>query len=55
MEELESILGNRNDEVIKPDNTILKDIYNIEDVEIEVSGSLTRVMMERTSLLILET
>ena len=55
MEELESILGNRNDEVIKPDNTILKDIYNIEDVEIEASGSLTRVMMERTSLLILET
>lgn len=54
VKELESILGNRNDDVIISNKTVLKDIYNISDVEIEASGNITRVMIERTSLLILE-
>lgn len=55
VKELELLLKKRNDEVIKANKNILKDIYNISDVEIEVSGSITSVMIERTSLLILET
>lgn len=53
--ELEIILGKRNDEVLKYDTNYLKEIYNISDTEIETAGDISKVMMERTSLLILET
>lgn len=55
MEELETILDKRDDNVLKPDETILKDIYNISNVEIDTANNISNVMIERTSLLILET
>ncbi len=53
--ELELLLGKRDDEVLKADINNLKDIYQITDREIENSGNITRAMIERTSLLVLET
>lgn len=53
--ELEKLLGERDDQYLKADITLLKDIYQISDVEIENSGSITRAMIERTSLLVLDT
>lgn len=52
--ELEQLLGKRDDELLKADVTHLKDIYQISDEEIENSGDITRVMIERTSLLVLD-
>ncbi len=52
---METILGNKDDEVLKPDEIILKKIYNISDVEIETMGAISNVMIERTTLLIIET
>lgn len=53
--ELEPLLGKRNDELLKADVTHLKDIYHISEEEIVHSGNITRAMIERTSLLVLET
>lgn len=55
MDEVESILDKRDDDVLKPDTALLKDIYGISDAEIETSKSISNVMVERTTLLILET
>ena len=55
LKELELELGNRNDDVLKVDENRLKDIYQITDEEIKTSGNITRVMMERTTILVLET
>jgi len=55
MDELEVILDKRDDNVLKPDKILLKNIYNISDVEIKTASSISNVMIERTSLLILET
>ena len=55
MDELETILDKRDDNVLKPDKTILKEMYNVSDGEIETADSISNVMIERTSLLILET
>lgn len=55
MDELESILNKRDDDVLKPDETILKKIYNVSDAEIETASNISNVMIERTTLLILET
>jgi hypothetical protein len=52
---LKTILGNKDDEVLKPDEIILKKTYNISDVEIETMSSISNVMIERTTLLIIET
>jgi KEOPS complex subunit Cgi121 len=54
MEKLEDILGPRDDEVLKPDEEVLKKIYKVSDMEVETAGSILRVLMERTALLILE-
>jgi len=53
--ELELLLGKRDDEVLKADENHLKDLYQISDEEIENSGGITGAMIERTSLLVLET
>jgi KEOPS complex subunit Cgi121 len=53
-QELETILGKRDDKVLMEDNTILKDIYQLKEYEVETAGGVSRAMMERTSLLILE-
>jgi KEOPS complex subunit Cgi121 len=55
MDELEGILKKRDDSVLKPDEVLLKDIYNISDAEIETANGISNVMIERTTLLILET
>lgn len=55
IKELELILKKRNDEILEPDENRLKDIYHITDDEIEISGNITRVMIERTTILVLET
>lgn len=52
---LEELLGKRNDTLLDADATYLKGVYQISDEEIENSGGITRVMIERTSLLVLET
>lgn len=54
IEELEKILDKRDDNVLKPDENVLKGIYKISDAEIEASGSITNVMIEKTTLLILD-
>ncbi len=53
--ELELILGKRDDTLLKADTVHLKDIYQISDEEIKNSGGITRAMIERTSLLVLNT
>jgi KEOPS complex subunit Cgi121 len=55
MDELGIILGKQDDSILKFDETLLKEIYNISDREIETAGSISSVMMEKTTLLILET
>jgi KEOPS complex subunit Cgi121 len=51
---LEKILGSKNDDVLKPEENMLKQIYNISEKEIEASGSLIRILIERTALLTVE-
>lgn len=55
MDKLGIILGKRDDSILKPDETLLKEIYNISDREIETACSISSVMIEKTTLLILET
>lgn len=52
---LRTILNKRDDKVLSPDDTTLKKIYGISDDELKTAGSIENVMIERTSLLILET
>jgi KEOPS complex subunit Cgi121 len=54
VKELELLLE-RDDSVLEPDELILKDLYQISDVEIESCRGIIRVMIERTSVLVLET
>ncbi len=54
MEKLGGILGPRDDEVLKPDEEMLKKIYKVSDLEVETAGSILRVLMEKTACLILE-
>ena len=54
-DKLEAILGKTDDEVLKPDENILKKTYNISDTEIKTMKNITNVMIERTTLLILDT
>ena len=54
MEVLENVLGERNDKVLEANDDKLKEIYNISDIESETAGNLTKLLMEKTALLILE-
>ena len=54
MIELEKILGERDDKVLEPDVKLLKKMYNISDMELETVDSIEKLLMEKTSLLILE-
>ena len=51
---LEVLLDKRDDNVLDPDEKILKKIYKISDEELKTAGNIENVMIERTSLLILE-
>ena len=55
MDELGDILNKNDDTVLDPDETLLKDIYGISEGEIKTASSISNVMIERTTLLILET
>jgi KEOPS complex subunit Cgi121 len=54
MEKIEDLLGERDDDVLEPDENIIKELYDIQDTEIEATGTISRVLMERTALLILD-
>jgi KEOPS complex subunit Cgi121 len=54
MDKLAYILGERDDKVLEPDENKLKTMYHISDIEAETAGSVTKLLMERTTLLILE-
>ena len=54
MNYLEKILGNKINEVLKPDEIGLKKIYEVSDEEIESVAGISNVMIERTTLLIFE-
>jgi len=54
MDKLVDILGDRDDKILEPDDDKLKDIYKISDIESETAGSVSKLLMERTALLILE-
>lgn len=54
-DELILLLEKRDAGILKPDKEILKNLYQISDAEIESAGGITRVMLERTSALVLET
>ncbi len=55
IEKLNKILDKRDDEVLNPDLDILKTIYKINDNEISATGNITDLMIEKTTLLILDT
>ncbi len=55
MGELENILEKRDDMVLYPDEILLKNIYDISDGEIKTAKGISNVMVERTTLLIMET
>lgn len=55
MAKLDLLLDKRDDTLLKHDINVLKDIYNISDEEIETAGSVEKLMIERTSILILKT
>lgn len=44
----------RDDDVLEPDETILKETYGLENEETRVLSSLTYTLIERTALLILD-
>ncbi|KAF5088909.1 Kinase binding protein CGI-121 [anaerobic digester metagenome] len=53
MPKLELVLGERDHQVFEPDENLLKKIYNINDTEIEAAGTISRVLIERTALLVI--
>ena len=55
MDELGDILNKNDDTVLDPDEALLKDIYSISEGEIKTASGISNVMIERTTLLILET
>lgn len=50
---LEEFLGSRDDSILEPNEKYLKRLYGISDTEIRAAGNIKRCLMERTSLLIL--
>ncbi len=55
MEKLGAFLGERDDVVLEADDDKLKSIYSISEIELETTGSVSKLLMERTASLILET
>jgi len=55
MEKLVDVLGEREDMVLEADDDKLKELYDISNVEVETGGSVSKILIERTSLLIIET
>ena len=55
MDELGTILDKRDDNILNPDENLLKDIYGISEGEIKTASGISNLMIEKTTLLILET
>ncbi len=55
METLDNLLGERDDSVLDVDEDKLKELYNITEDEAITAGSFSKLLIERTSLLITET
>lgn len=55
MGKLVEILGERDDKILEPNDDMLRQIYGISKIETETTGSVSKLLMERTALLILET
>ncbi len=55
MEKMETVLDKRDDSTLNPDETLLKGIYDISEGEIKTAGGISSLMIEKTTLLILET
>lgn len=55
MDSLVDILGKRDDTVLEPDTLKLKSIYNISNIELETTPDISKILMEKTALLIVET
>ena len=55
MERLVDILGSRDDSVLKPDTNKLRSMYGISVVELETTPKISKILMEKTALLIIET
>ncbi len=55
MQKLANLLGKRDDVVIEADDDKLKELYNIKEIEAETAGSVSKLLIERTALLITET
>jgi KEOPS complex subunit Cgi121 len=54
MAKIEGVVGKRDDAVLEPDEPLLKELYNLQDSEIEAAGTITRVLIERTALLVID-
>ncbi len=55
MTKLDNLLGERDDSVLDADEDKLKELYNLTDDEVITAGSFSKLLIERTSLLITET
>lgn len=54
LQKIEQFLDRRDDDVLVADDAVLQKLYAIPDLEKETAGSVSRVLMERTALIILE-
>ena len=55
MQTLAGMLGERDDDVLEPEENKLKKLYNITEIEADTVGNISKLLMERTTLLITET
>jgi KEOPS complex subunit Cgi121 len=53
--ELENIIGKKDNTILKPDYETLKELYKISDLELETLGSISNIMIEKTTSIILFT
>jgi len=54
MGDIGNLIGKRDDNVLEADMDKLKSLYTLSDMEINTAGSVSKLLIERTSLLILE-
>jgi len=54
MQQLNAIIGTKNNKVLDPNIDVLKKMYKISNEEIKSAGTIERVLIERTALLSLE-
>ena len=55
MDDLVDTLGLRDDNVLEPDTNKLRSIYKISDTQLETNPDISKILMEKTALLIIDT